>query len=242
MKPFLTLLIPAYNEESRLSAALDFAADYLSGKPFTWEILVVDDGSRDGTPVFLESACRQRPSLRWVRHPVNQGKGAAVRTGLREAQGENILFCDADGATPLSEMEKMLPHASETGPLLITGSRTMKGAQVLVAQTCFRRFLSAGYRWLCRFFVTPGISDITCGFKWVNRVAADLLAPRMRTHGWSFDAEMFVIVRLHRGRIIQVPVAWSDQGKSKVRLQRDVVTSFTEVAAIVWRRWTGGYR
>lgn len=242
MKPFLTLLIPAYNEGNRLTAALESADRYLSGKSFIWEILVVDDGSRDGTPAFLEAESKRRAGLRWVRHSMNQGKGAAIRTGLKEAQGENVLFCDADGATPMSEMEKMLPQVREARPLLMTGSRTLPGARVMVPQAGFRRFLSTGYRWLCRSFVTPGVSDITCGFKWVNRAAVEILAPRMRTNGWSFDAELFTIMQIHGGRIVQVPVTWSDQGKSKVRLQQDVWTSFAEVVAIAWRRWTGGYR
>ncbi len=241
MRPFLTILIPAYNEGPRITQAIRAAAAYLRRQPTTWEILVVDDGSRDDTLQRVaaeQGECRQ---LRWIRHETNQGKGAAVRTGLGAAAGENVLFCDADGATPIGELEKFLPPL-RGGAELVVGSRRMAGSRIHGHQPRLRRCLSTGYRWLCRLLISPGISDTTCGFKLLSRRTCELCLPRMSVPGWSFDAELFAIARAHRLKVVQLPVEWTDQGKTKVRLKRDVLGSFRELLQIVARSAAGRYR
>lgn len=241
MRPFLTVLIPAYNEGPRITQAIRSTAEYLRRQPYAWEILVVNDGSRDDTAQRAAAERGQCPQLRIVSHAANQGKGAAVRTGIGSATGENLLFCDADGATPLPELEQFLPRLRD-GADLVAGSRRMPGAKIHVHQQGLRRFLSTGYRWFCRLVVSPGIFDTTCGFKLMNRRACQLFLPRMRVRGWSFDAELFTIARAHRLKVVQLPVQWTDQGKSKVRLKRDVLGSFRELLQILGRSALGRYR
>ena len=237
----LSIVIPAYNEGPRISQAIRRVTDYLASRPFRWEVIVVDDGSLDNTAEQVRAASVSHPQVRFIRHVTNQGKGAAVRTGLRSAQGDAILFCDADGATPIEELDRLLPPLWE-GAAVVSGSRRITGSQIIVAQHGLRRWMSSGYRWLCRIFVTPGISDVTCGFKLLSRRAADLFIPRMRVSGWSFDAEIFAIARVHHLRTVEVPVRWSDQRKTKVRLMRDAWGSFLELCCIVWNRARGRYR
>lgn len=241
MRPFLTVLIPAYNEGPRITQAIRGTAEYLRRQPYTWELLVVDDGSRDDTAQRVAAEQGPCPQLRWVRHETNQGKGAAVRTGLGAAAGENVLFCDADGATPIRELERFLPPL-RNGADLVAGSRRMAGSRIHAHQRRLRRFLSTGYRWLCRLLISPGISDTTCGFKLLSRRACELFPTRMSVRAWSFDAELFAIARAHRLKVVQVPVEWTDQGKTKVRLKQDMVGSFLELLQIVARSAAGRYR
>ncbi len=241
MRPHLSVVIPALNEGARIGQAIQTTCAYLDRQPYAWELLVVDDGSRDGTPQRVEALIQQNHRLRLIRHAKNLGKGAAVRTGLQNAQGNLILFCDADGATPIEELDRFLP-ACRDGTCLVCASRHLPGSCVHAHQSVWRRFLSSGYRWLCRLCVTPGVTDVTCGFKLLSREAAAILLPRMRVDGWSFDAEMLTIARIHGLRHVELPIAWSDQGKSKVRLKRDVLASFWELVQILFRRLMGRYR
>ena len=238
---FLSVIIPAYNEGPRITQALRNVTDYLKSRPFRWEILVVDDGSRDDTGARVQQMTVSEPRIRLIHHSSNQGKGGAVRTGLRSAKGDAVLFCDADGATPIEELERLLPPLQE-GAGLVSGSRRLQGSQIVVAQAWLRRGMSGGYRWLCKIFVSPGISDVTCGFKLLSQQAVDLFVPRMKISGWSFDAEMFTIARIHRLRTVEVPVRWIDQKKTKVRLVRDAWGSFRELCCIAWNSTQGVYR
>ncbi len=237
----LSIIIPAYNEGPRIVKTLETVSGYLSRQPYSWEIVVVNDGSNDDTADRLRGMLPKIPQLFWSNHQKNYGKGAAVRTGLHQARGERILIYDADGATPIEEIEKCF-EPLKNGAQIVSGSRRMAGAAVEIDQRRIRRILGAGYRRLCRFFVTPGISDITCGFKMVTQNARDILVPRMRVRGWSFDAEIFVIARQHRLTIIEIPVRWADQHKTKVRLGRDLLASFFELIGILLRKIVGTYR
>ena len=237
----ISVVIPAYNEQARIKDFIAKVADYFQRFSYRWEVVVVDDGSIDGTAAAVESLRKEIPQLQLVRHTTNQGKGAAVRTGLKASRGESILFCDADGATPIEEINKFL-LSSQEGAAFIIGSRHLKESRVLVEQEWIRRWMGGIYRWLCRTFLTPNVSDITCGFKLLSRRTADLLIPRMRIHRWSFDAEMLAIARIHQLTVKEVPVHWSDQGKTKVRLFRDTTNSFCDLVRIWIYARLGIYR
>ena len=237
---FLSVVIPAYNEAPRISRALERVAQFLRQQPYRWEILVVDDGSRDDTAKQVEALAGKIPQLHLVRHPTNLGKGAAVRTGLKKAQGEAILFCDADGATPIEELNRLLPHLQEVS--IVVGSRRLAGSSIVVKQQWIRRWMSALYQWLCRRLLVPGVSDDTCGFKLLSRQAAQCCATRMRIDRWSFDAEILTIAKIQRLAFLEVPIRWSHQKKTKVRLWRDGVGSFRELLQIFKYQTKGAYR
>lgn len=238
---FLSVVIPAYNEAPRIGKTLQAVSDYLKKQPYLWEILVVNDGSRDATEDRVLAMVKAVPELRFARHETNQGKGAAVRTGLKAAKGDAILFCDADGATPIQELEKLLPHL-EDGVGMAVGSRRVKGSQILLKQRLYRRSMSRVYQWICRLLVNPGVTDVTCGFKLLTRRAAELCGPRMRIRRWSFDAEMFAIAKAHRLPVVEVPIRWIDQRKTKVRLLKDSLGSFWELVRIRFYAASGAYR
>lgn len=237
---FLSVVIPAYNENLRIRATLEQVSQFLRQQPYRWEILVVDDGSRDDTAKQVEAMAGKIPQLRLVRHPTNRGKGAAIRTGLKKAQGEAVLFCDADGATPIEDLHRLLPHLSEAS--IVAGSRRLPGSSIIIQQQWIRRWMSTTYQWLCRLLLVPEVSDVTCGFKLLSREAAQCCASRMRINRWSFDAEILTIAKLHHVVFLEIPVRWSHQKKTKVRLLRDVLGSFRELLQIRWGITMGWYQ
>ena len=239
----LSVVIPAFNEQGRIRPALQAITRYLEGLPLSWEIIVVDDGSRDHTAAEAELAIRAMlpEQIRLLRHPRNLGKGASVRTGVLASHGQFVLFCDADGATPIEELGKFLP-ALQAGADVVAGSRRIAGSQIEQHQRRLRQGMGAVYTSLTNWLVAPGISDITCGFKALRRPAAQAIFGRMQVTGWSFDAELFYLARRFKFQIVEIPVTWCDRPNTKVRLLRDAITSFCELLRIRWRALTGCYR
>lgn len=230
----ISIVIPAYNEARTITAALQTVARYLAaGDCGSWEILVVNDGSADTTSEETIRAARAiaPQSIRLLEHPRNRGKGAAVRTGVLAATGRAILLYDADGATPIDQLARCLPRLRD-GADIVSGSRRLAGASVRRYQPWPRRVLGTGYAWLTNRLAGINVSDITCGFKVLRGDAAHDIFSRMRIDGWSFDAEMFFLARRLGYRIAEVPVIWTDQPNTKVRLGRDVAASFWELLRI----------
>ena len=238
---FLSVVIPAYNEAPRIGPTLKEVAAHLARQPYRWEILVVDDGSRDDTAQKVEELMGEIPRLRLARHEMNQGKGAAVQTGMKATRGGTILLCDADAATPFEELDRLLPELSG-GTALVTGTRKSAASRVLVAQPWPRRTMSRAYQWICQGVLGLNVSDVTCGFKLLSREAADRIAPRMRIRRWSFDAEMHLIARIQGLTTVEVPIRWADQRQTKVRLLKDAVFSFWELLKIRRYAAQGAYR
>lgn len=241
MIQMLSVIIPAYNEGHRIDPMLNLTHHFLNQQPFASEIIVVDDGSQDDTARKVELCAQTIRNLRLIRHPRNLGKGTAVRTGLLASRGDGVLFCDADGATPMTELKKFLPHLDK-GVELVVGSRRQPGSQIVRKQPAFRQWMGKVYTVLCRWWLIPGIQDVTCGFKLLSSDAAQKVAQRMRIPGWSFDAEIFAIAQLHGLTVVQVPIQWADQGQSKVRPFRNAWTSFVELLLILKYRAQGVYR
>ena len=238
---FLSVVIPAYNEGARIIPTIQAVAYHCVRQPYRWEIVVVNDGSRDDTAAHIERLARTIPQMRVLHHVRNRGKGAAIRTGLLEARGEAVLFCDADGATPIEELSKLLVSLG-SGAAMSVGSRRVPGAQVVFKQPGLRRFMSNFYPRICRILLRLGVADVTCGFKLLSQEAARVIAPRMRIARWSFDAEIFVIAGIHGFQVTEIPVRWTDQRKSKVRLLKDAWGSFRELFQIRSNARKGLYR
>ena len=239
----LSVVIPAYNEATTIAATLETVTRYLSGTPWSWEILVVNDGSRDATAAETVRAARALASqqIRLLEHTNNMGKGAAVRTGVLASTGRAVLFYDADGATPVSEVAKCLPYL-QAGVDVVAGSRRIAGSAIRRHQPLVRQLLGACYTRLTNWLIAGGISDITCGFKVLRDEAARAIFSRMRITGWSFDAELFYLARRLGYRIAEVPVTWTDQPNTKVRVARDALSAFGELLRIRWTAACGRYR
>jgi dolichyl-phosphate beta-glucosyltransferase len=213
-----SLVIPAYNEAQRLPAVLDAARAYLDAEfADRYEVLVVDDGSRDGTAELLDGLAVGWPQLRVVTHPTNRGKGAAVRTGMLEARGQYLLFADADGATPWVE-ERRLRAAIEAGAEVAVGSRLLDDA---AQRRPDRRWGGRLFAWLVRRLVPLPVRDSQCGFKMFRGEVARRLFGECREDGYLFDVVVLALAARWGCRIAEVPICWRDVPGSKLRPIRD---------------------
>jgi len=239
--PNFTVVIPAYNEAKRICGTVERIKKYFDASGFNnWSLLLVDDGSSDGTEGLVKSALNEPARLEVVRHPRNLGKGAAVRTGLLKARGDYILFLDTDSSTPIEEFGKFKTLADE-GADIIIGSRRTRGAFIEERQPFIREFLGKGFTLLSNLILGTRYSDFTCGFKCFKKEAARELCFRQRIVNWSYDSELlFLASRL--GYIVkEVPVRWKNDPDSKVRLLRDTVSSFWGLLRVRLNWLTGVY-
>lgn len=236
----LSVVIPAYNEEKRIVGTIVSLRDYFDSLPLDWDLLLVDDGSSDRTAEVCREAFGRRDGLKVVKHPRNMGKGAAVRTGMLAAAGDYAIFMDADFSTPVTEFGKFLPLIGEGRPVLI-GSRKMPGASVEKRQPFLREFFGRGFTSLSNTLLGTDYSDFTCGFKCFSRGAAREIFSRQLIDNWSYDAEILYLSRRLGFPVVEIPVRWQDAPNSKVRLLRDIATSFYGLLRITWFRLAGRY-
>ncbi len=218
--PRLSIIVPAFDEEKRLGASLKRMLAYFDSVDYPFEILVVDDGSADDTVRLVNTISQCRPQVRLLSYQPNKGKGHAVRYGILRARGERVLFCDADLATPIEEVEKLLAKLDEGYDIAI-GSRDVKGSQLLKRQSAIREFGGRFFNQLVQLIAVPGIHDTQCGFKLFTQCAAQDIFRRCQVDHFAFDVEvLFLALRFHL-RVAEVPVRWAHQEGSKVRFLRD---------------------
>jgi glycosyltransferase involved in cell wall biosynthesis len=236
----LSVVIPAWNEERRIGPALERSVETLRRLAPRHEILVVDDGSRDRTLEAAREAARAAHAFRGLRNEVNLGKGGAVRRGMLEAAGDHILFCDADESTPMATLERFLPALARREAVLI-GTRKNRQALVARHQPWHRETMGKAFTLLAQVLVGVAVTDFTCGFKVFRQDAARQIFARQTLRNWSFDAEILFLAR-HLGYAIrEVPVTWSNDEDTRVRLLRDTAGSLHGLLHIAWRRARGAY-
>ncbi len=214
------MVIPAFNEASRLPRYLAEVVSYLTTRGESWEVIVVDDGSTDGTPEIAGAMGARYPQVRLLRQPTNTGKGAAVRAGMLAARGGCRLFTDADGATPIAEL-KRLEGALSAGADVAIGSRAIAAAGIVVRARRQRVVAGRAFNTLAEWLGLAGIHDSQCGFKAFTAAAAADLFPRLATTGFGFDVELLLRARLRGWRVVEVAVNWEDQPASKVGVFKD---------------------
>jgi dolichyl-phosphate beta-glucosyltransferase len=214
---YLSIVIPAYNEEKRIGPSLEKILGYLKTKPFTSEIIVIDDGSRDKTAEVAAAALEGRVPFRIIRLDANHGKGYAVKAGVLASAGQVILFTDADLSTPIEELDRFLPRVDE-GYDVVIGSRALPGCDIRVRQAAPREALGKFFNRLVRLSVMKGCPDTQCGFKVFRRAPAMDLFSRLQTEGFSFDVELLLLARKAGYRIAEVPVVWCNSRPSRVRI------------------------
>ena len=229
----LSIVIPAYNEARRIVPYLEAITAYLGRRGLSYELLVVDDGSRDDTAALVERAGTKNSHVRLIRLPRNTGKGAAVRAGMQAARGTFRLFADADGATPIQELER-LEAAVNDGADLAIGSRTLasRDSRYRVEARLHRTLLGNLFNRIVRSLVIHGIHDTQCGFKLFRQAVAQDLFSVARIDGYGFDLELLYVARRRGYRIAEVPINWADQPGSKVRVLRDGLAMLRELLAV----------
>lgn len=237
----LSIVIPAYNEQDRLSRTLSHIQEAWRAEPLhsisLHEIIVVDDGSTDRTAAIAGEWASALP-VKCMRLPQNAGKGAAVRVGMQAATGDFMLMYDADGATPAPEIAKLFDALRRDGSDIAIGSRVLKRETSLVTMQWHRRVIGRAYHTLCSLLV-PGIRDTACGCKLFSAAAAKRLFAAQRINRFAFDVEVLSLA-LHYGyRISEVPLAWTAVPESKVRLVRDGMQMFWCVVLLYARKVIG---
>jgi dolichyl-phosphate beta-glucosyltransferase len=216
-RPRWSVVIPAFNEALRLPRYLVEIVTYFDGRGEPYEVLVADDGSTDGTADAVTGVARAHEPVRVLRAELNQGKGAAVRRGMLAARGDFRLFTDADGATPIGEV-KRLEAALAAGADVAVGSRALPDPSVSVVARRHRVVAGRVFNSIVQRLVVRGVVDSQCGFKAFTAEAAVTLFQRLRTPGFGFDVEVLLLARAAGYRVVEVPVNWTDQPGSKVRV------------------------
>ncbi len=235
----LSVVIPVYNEAAVIGHTVQAVAEYVTSTGITSEILLVDDGSADGTQEQIRRCAREFPMVRCLCAE-HRGKGAAVKRGMVDAQGTYRLFMDADHSTHIREWEKCAPWLRE-GYDVVIGSRKMPGAQVIQHQPSVREAMGKVFTKLTNAMLALDVTDVTCGFKCFRAEAATRVFPLQRIEGWGFDAEILFLVTRMGYRLKEVPVVWRDDASTKVHLVRDAVRSFQELVSIRMADWRGWY-
>jgi dolichyl-phosphate beta-glucosyltransferase len=228
-----SIVIPAHNEQHRIFPYLDNIIAYFSRRHTSYEIIVVDDGSYDGTADGIAAYGQRSPSVKLIRLPKNTGKGAAVRAGMAAARGRLRLMADADGATAIQELDA-LESAITGGADIAIGSRAMgsRDARYRVRARWHRTVLGNLFNGIVRRLGIEGISDTQCGFKLFRQRVADDVFSIARIDGYGFDLEVLFIALRRRYRIAEIPINWTDRPGSKVRVVRDGLAMFRELALI----------
>jgi len=228
-RPRWSVVIPAFNEARRLPRYLAEIVTYFDGRGEAYEVLIADDGSTDGTHDAVAPVTRTHEAVRVLRHDWNEGKGAAVRRGMLAARGDFRLFADADGATPIGEV-KRLEAALMGGAEVAIGSRALPDPSVSVSARRHRVVAGHVFNWIVQHLVVPGVTDSQCGFKAFTAKAAVDLFEKLRTAGFAFDVELLLLARRLGYRVAEVPVNWTDQAGSKVRVLGNGPRMLWEVA------------
>lgn len=249
-RPFLSVVIPAYNEERRLPQTLQTVVDYLKQQSYNSEVIVVDDGSSDQTVQVVEAFCATHAIVRLIRND-HRGKGYAVRTGVLAARGHIVLFFDADSSTPIEDVEKLLPWF-ERGYAIVIGSREGLGAK-RIKEPFYRHLMGRIFNMVVRMLTVRGIDDTQCGFKSLTSDVAKEIFARAHLYGedaksikgamvTAYDVEVLFLGQKLGHKIKEVPVMWRYGTESKVNPLKDSWRNFRDVVMVRWNDWQGKYK
>jgi glycosyltransferase involved in cell wall biosynthesis len=228
----LSIIVPAYNEAQRIAPTLERLARFLTAHPVSFEIIVVDDGSSDGTVALVESLATRIRQLRVIASKPNRGKGRAVRTGMLAAEGKLRVMWDADSSTPPEELPKLLAPIVVGDVDIAIGSRYADGAEAADSQPLYRRVWSRLCNKVVQRALVPGVRDTQCGFKAFSAASAIDLFGRATIDGWAFDLEILALARRRCYGIAEIGVTWIDDKRSKVNPWKDLWKVIREAVTI----------
>ena len=237
-QPFLSIIIPAFNEETRIAQTLDTVVSYVRSQGYTWEVVVADDGSQDRTAALVEVAAREHPEILLVRLD-HRGKGWAVKGGMMEAKGQYRFLADADLSMPIEHLERFLPpHLADFDVAI--GSREAPGARRF-HEPVSRHLMGRAFNGIVQLLAVRGFTDTQCGFKCFDAQAAETLFPLQRAQGFGFDVEVLFLAQRLGLRIKEVPIDWYYHEGSKVKPLRDSFLMLNDLLSVRWNSLRGRY-
>ncbi len=236
--PWVSVVIPAYDEERRLPASLEAVNAYLDGFPYASEVVVADDGSSDGTARVVEQVAERWPRTRVLRLP-HKGKGHAVKQGMLAATGAYRLMCDADLSVPIEDLTRFLPPEAQ-GDVVI-GSREAQGAKRL-DEPAVRHIMGRIFNRVVAVITGLPYADTQCGFKMFTAAAAERLFSQQTIDGFGFDVELLYLARRYRFRVVEKPVVWKYGTESRVKPVRHSLAMVREALTVRLQGWRGRYR
>lgn len=249
MKPYLSVIIPAYNEKTNFNkGVLNSSIDYLKKVKFSWEVLIIDDGSTDGSPELIKKFCQKNPGFRLIKNK-HMGKAGTVAKGVEQAKGEYILFTDFDQATPLKEWEKLEPYL-QNGHDVVIGSREVEGS-IRAEEPFYRHLMGRGFNFGVQLLAVRGIHDTQCGFKaFKSKVAKKIFKklivykPREITSAFlgAFDVEILFIARKSGYKIAEVPIHWAHVQTERLSPIKDSILMAIDVVKIRIFHLLGKYK
>ncbi|MBX9671556.1 MAG: glycosyltransferase family 2 protein [Candidatus Obscuribacterales bacterium] len=237
----LSVIIPAYNEEARLPRTLESVHSFLAKRERSFEIIVVDDGSLDHTVDEVETFAATHEHVKLISYAPNKGKGHAVRVGMLAAAGTHIIFNDADGSSPIEEIEK-LEGSLECGYDIAIGSRAKPDNSRKVDALAYRKYIGNTFNLIVQSLVLPGIHDTQCGFKMFRQDVARDIFSVAQMDGFAFDVEILYIAKIRRYTVDEIAINWSNVEGSKVNVFVDSPKMLIGLLKVAFDAWAGRYR
>ena len=238
--PHYSIVIPAYNESARIPATLQSILSYVRAKGWTTEIIVVNDGSRDTTAEVVREFARTSPEVRLVENPGNHGKGYSVRHGMLQAVGDVVMFTDSDLSAPIEEAELLFAAIAQGADIAI-GSRWLEKGRQTHRQPLYRQFFGRCFNAVTRAVMGLKFADTQCGFKAFTRDAAQTVFQLQTIEGWGFDPEILFIAVKRGYRIVEVPVSWAHDERTRMSYLKDGMKMLEEIAIVRWNALLGRY-
>ena len=240
MLPFYSIILPAFNEAQRIAPSLEKAVAFVREHGWNAEIVVVNDGSRDRTAEIVRGFMAWAPEIRMVENPGNHGKGYSIRNGMLHARGDILLFSDADFSSPIEESIKLI-EAIGAGADVAFGSRWLLAEMQTRRQSILRQIVGRAYNLLLRMILGLPYRDTQCGFKAFTRRAAEVIFTRQQIEGWGFDPELLFIARKFKLKVVEGPVQWANDDRSKVNPVSDAPKMLLELFSIRLNSIAGHY-
>ena len=238
--PKYTIVIPAYNERARIVPTLEAVVACVRHHRWDAEVVVVNDGSTDNTADLVRRFALNAPEVRLMENPCNRGKGFSVRSGLLHAQGEIVMFTDADLSAPIEEAARLFDAIAEGADIAI-GSRWLATSRQTHRQPLYRQIFGRCFNLLTRMVMRLPYADTQCGFKAFTRDAAQTVFQLMTIERWGFDPEILFIARKRRFRVKEVPVSWAHDARTRISYLRDGLQMLEELAIVRWNALRGRY-
>jgi dolichyl-phosphate beta-glucosyltransferase len=238
--PKYSVVIPAYNESARIPATLESVVAAIRGNQWPAEVIVVNDGSTDSTAQLVRDFALRSPEVRLLENPGNRGKGYSVRAGLLSAQGDIVMFTDADLSAPMDEAGRLFA-AIANGADIAIGSRWLESGRQTRRQPLYRQIFGRCFNVVCRMVMQLPFADTQCGFKAFTRTAAQTVSQLETIERWGFDPEILFIAIKRGFRVVEVPVSWAHDERTRMSYLRDGLQMLKELAIVRWNALVGRY-